>query len=146
MRYFDSPKVSDSIFKVQVIKPLIPKRSVVLLGKLCFHEPPLCLKFRIIGINLALGLHDDCLVYLPFPTLNNQEVRCIQPDILPGSFDGLIAFDLELCQSPVSVVVDFEPQFLQQREGQYVMKEGLFKAAVRMVGQVMIGSDRKSVV
>ena len=72
--------------------------------------------------------------------LENEEVRCVHPHILPGTGASFVALDLKLRHSPVAVVVNLKPQMLDFREGQHLPQEYLLKAAVGVIGQIVEGA------
>mgnify|MGYP006922418631 CR=1 FL=1 len=57
-----------------------------------------------IFIDFALCLHDQRLMYLSVPTLDNEKIRGIHPDVTPAIPGRFVALDLELCHGPVAVV------------------------------------------
>lgn len=101
--------VRHGILQIQILKPLIAESGVVLPQKLGFHKGTLVLERGNTGIDFPLCLHNQRLMYLFVPTLDNQEIRGIHPDVTPAIPGGFVALDLELRHSPVAVVVDLQP-------------------------------------
>ena len=84
------------ILQIQILKARISERLVVLPQEHRLREASLVLKSGVVGIDFALGLHNDGLVDLAVSPLENQEVRRVDTDILPPAAALLVALDPEL--------------------------------------------------
>lgn len=137
LRHDKPVPLGQRILQIQILKPRIAKGGVVLPKELRLHEGLFILKFWIVGIGFALGLGDHSLMDLAVFALENEEVRRINPYILPSIAASFVALDLKLRHGSVTVVIDLQAQTLDFGKGQHFPQEYLLKAAVRVVGQVV---------
>ena len=96
LRHDKPVPLGQRILQIQILKPRIAKGGVVLPKELRLHEGLFILKFWIVGIGFALGLGDHSLMDLAVFALENEEVRRINPYILPSIAASFVALDLKL--------------------------------------------------
>ena len=133
----DTFRICQSILQIEILKPCVAERLIVIAGELHFHKSPLILECRVIGINTALGFHDNGLVDFIILALENEEVRRVHSNISPAAARAPVALDLELRHGTVTVVVDLQAKPLNLIEGQDFFEESLLKAAVCSIRKVM---------
>lgn len=133
----DTFRICQSILQIEILKPRVAERLIVIAGELRFHEGALVPECRVICINTALGFHDNGFVDFTILALENEEVRRVHSNISPAAARAPVALDLELRHGTVSVVVDLQAKPLYLIEGQNFFEESLLKAAVRVVGQIV---------
>ena len=136
----DTFRICQSILQIEILKSLIAERLIVIAGELHFHKSPLILECRVIGINTALGFHDNGFVDFIILALENEEVRRVHSNISPAAARAPVALDLELRHGTVTVVVDLQAKPLNLIEGQDFFEESLLKSAVCVVGQIVEGA------
>ena len=136
----DTFRLWQSILQIEILKSCVAERLIVIAGELHFHKSPLILERRVIGINTALGFHDNGLVNFTIFALENEEVRRVHSNISPATVQALIALDLKFCHGTVAVVVDLQAKPLNLIEGQDFFEESLLKAAVCVIGQIVEGA------
>ena len=143
LRHDKPVPLGQRILQIQILKPRIAKGGVVLPKELRLHEGLFILKFWIVGIGFALGLGDHSLMDLAVFALENEEVRCVHPHILPGTGASFVALDLKLRHGPVAVVVDLQSQTLDFRTAEYSEDGGAEEYTLIMPGyrQTMRFSD-----